>query len=347
MQETFSDLILGTFGRSFWIFDDVEVLRELYRNKTLVTRDFELMDSPDAHLTSFRSFDGIRFIAQGEFVGDNKPRSAQINYWVKPKEDSEDVIPAKKEKDTTIKKGKKIKVMIVDSQGYTIRRFKTEALEGLNKIRWGLNRDGVRYPSRKLSKKEDDLPGGLRVLLGKYKVVATYKGTRDSVMINVKMDPRIDVMTQQLDAIKEVYDAHNEKVAEASDALKRVQEARESLGLVVKILEVHKDTTLKEIKKEADELKKEMDRLEELYMMPEGLKGIQRNPKTLNGLLGTASYYIGSSWEKPGDNAMRAVKEAWDKTDEAVGEIDNFFSKKWKPFKTRFEALGLTPFGKE
>ena len=146
------DLVIGTFGRAFWILDDINPLRKMAAVKNILDSSFVAFDTPDAYHVSYRSVDGIRFHAQGDFVGENRSmRSARMTLWVKPTPDD-----AKKEK-----KKKDVKIMVVEESGDTIRTIKRKIGEGMNKVSWGLDRDGIRYPSRRDPKPDADLPGGL------------------------------------------------------------------------------------------------------------------------------------------------------------------------------------------
>ena len=53
-------------------------------------------------------------------------------------------------------------------------------------------------------------------------------------------------------------------------------------------------------------------------MMPEDVKGIQRNPDNLGGVLRTATRYINSSWTNPGANAMNSIKRAKEETNKTL-----------------------------
>ncbi|MEZ4988406.1 MAG: hypothetical protein R2795_25840 [Saprospiraceae bacterium] len=81
------DLILGTFGRALWILDDIRPLREMARTsgKTL-DEPMAAFPSPDAYLNESRSYQGVRFYADGEFIGQDRPSGALLTVWVKPKD---------------------------------------------------------------------------------------------------------------------------------------------------------------------------------------------------------------------------------------------------------------------
>ncbi|MEK7257182.1 MAG: hypothetical protein AAB316_20680, partial [Bacteroidota bacterium] len=254
------DLVIGTFGRAFWILDDLRPLREIARTKgKVLEKPFAAFPSPDAYLAEFRSYDGIRFDGDAVFNGENRSPMAMLTLWVKPevevkmekekgkKEEAKTEAKAarkdaavslpiavgkdtaevkKEEKKDEKKNGKddKVQVQIFDTQGDTVRTFSAKLDTGLVRIWWNLNQDGVRYPSRRKPKPEDDKPGGYSVLPGKYKLVFTYKGTRDSTTVTVHADPRLKISTADLQAKQAAYDDFYKLVKVATDGFDRLQD---------------------------------------------------------------------------------------------------------------------------
>jgi photosystem II stability/assembly factor-like uncharacterized protein len=381
-QETFDDLVLGTFGRSFWVLDDVRPLRELASRNDFRKKDFALLESPDAYLTSFRSYDGIRFIGQAEFVGDNKRNNGSINYWVKPKEKEsanssasaksnikgkgkkkkgkkskkkesknkadKDKMKGEKGDKKKSKKSKDIMVSVLNAQRDTVRYFTSKAKEGLNSLRWGLNIDGVEYPSRR-DREDDDRtkPGGYRVMPGDYLVVAVYKGKKDSTMVTVKADPRLEVSDRDMADIQKTFDDYYSYVTESTEAFAKIKEAKKSLDIVKKLIPIAEKADQDSLKAKNKIISKRLTELEELYMDSPGKKGIQRNSYNLNSYLFTASRYVGSSLKKPGKNAMLAVNHAKTKVEEVTSEVESFFEKDWPEYKRFVNDLNLTPFKEE
>jgi len=178
IHEREADLVIGTFGRTFWILDNIRPLRRLAKEGSGLLRDsLVVFDSPIAYQASRRSYDGIRFNAQGEFVGDNKSvNSAQINIYTPMQEDKD--------------KKRKIKVQIVDNSGDTIRIFQSEQKGGLQTIRWRGNIDGKQKPD---AKKDADAPGILSVMPGKYTAVVSYGSNMAKTELEIKSDPRIEI----------------------------------------------------------------------------------------------------------------------------------------------------------
>ncbi len=352
-QEEHDDLVIGTFGRSFWVLDDIKPLRELAANNDFTKKDFCMLPSPNGYLNSYRSYDGIRFIAQGEFVGDNKSNNGTISYWMKPKKGEgpkqEKTGKSKEEKKAgEKKKPKKMDVSIINMDGDTVRFYRVKPKDGLNSFRWRMNADGVEYPSRRDKEDDKDVkPGGYRVLPGKYMASIQYGEIKDSLIIEVKNDPRVEVTPRDMAAIQETYKEYYKDVIAAKETFDKIKEAKKSLDLIKKLSAVAVDSTQKELKEKTKEIGKSLADLEQLYMDKPDQKGIQRNAYNLNSYLFGASRYVGSSWKKPGANAQLAVDHAKEKSKRTIDAVNEFFTKDWSEFKTYVKGLNLSPFKEE
>lgn len=81
------DLVIGTFGRSFWVLDDIRPLRELARGGTDgLERVVKVFPSPDAYLADWREAAGTRFSADGMYAGENRPQGARLTYAINSEE---------------------------------------------------------------------------------------------------------------------------------------------------------------------------------------------------------------------------------------------------------------------
>ena len=116
VQEHFNDLVIGTYGRGFWILDDITPLQQLTP---------EVLASA-AHLFSPRAAYRFRDItpmsAQGyePSAGENPPYGASINYYLQ----------AASAEDVTI--------TILDGQGAVVRTLTGPQASGLNRLYWDL-----------------------------------------------------------------------------------------------------------------------------------------------------------------------------------------------------------------
>jgi photosystem II stability/assembly factor-like uncharacterized protein len=359
------DLVIGTFGRAIWVLDDINPLREAAdKGIKMYDAEFDVIESPDAYLASYRSVDGVRFIGQGDFKGENKSIDRiPINVWKKPapkeddkaktevkseksKESAKDVDKPsdKKDEKKEDKKEDKATVTIYNKDNQEVRKFKRKLDDGLNKIYWGLEENGVRYPSRYESKDEDDLPGGQEVLPGIYKVVVAFNKAKDSIMVEVKDDPR--VMTKDADrmAIRQMQKEYEQLVTEAKTSYDFIVAARKSMAMVDKLLDMQHDTIQKQWKKTNKPMSDGLDSLSNLFMDAEGLKGIQRNPTTLMSMIYDAQQFYSSAWSSPKSNSVNALAHARTRAKEVISAVDAFKNGAWKEYREKVKTLPVTIF---
>ncbi len=111
VQEHYNDLVVGTYGRGFWIMDDITPLQQLTD---------EVIKS-DAYLFDPRATYRIHRIAGGPNLF---PR-ANINYYLKDKA-----------------KGP-VTITIIDEQGNVVQTLRGSSRAGINRVMWGVRYDGA------------------------------------------------------------------------------------------------------------------------------------------------------------------------------------------------------------
>ena len=353
------DLIIGTFGRAAWIIDDISPFRELAKtNGNLFAKPFDVISATDGYLAEYASVDGVRFTADGHFKGDNKFANSVFSIWVKKEDQKEkkktpEIKKGKKKKNnktntssnsTKIKtkktpKDKKAKIHIISVENDTMRTFSRKLKPGINRIGWGLNRNGIRYPSWRTSKPTDDPPGnGPVVLPGTYKAVFIYGDYRDSVMVNVKPDPRLNITKAQMLAKEKALSEFSDMVKKASKGFERLKEAKKTIDLVNGQMTNAPDSLKKEIKKLGNEMRDSINLLQELYMNPQDTKGIRRSDDKLLSYLWRASGYIWNSDGQPSQMAEFSTQHAETKTQEVLNRLNSFFENDWKDYRKKVEA---------
>jgi len=366
IQEDFDDLVLGTFGRAFWVLDDLELLRNLSKDNKVLEEELAILSAHPGYHLERRSYDGIRFYAQGEFKGENKAMwGSELNIWKKPKKEEE-----KKKEETDNKKDKKSKkdkfkenedkkekagkedkkekgkdkkkkgpvLHVFNLEGDTLRTIRPKLKDGLNKVIWGLDRKGVATPSRR-ERDEDWEPGGVPVLPGKYKVVLIDGKHRDSATVQVKLDPRLDHNLNDLMAMEKVIDGFNKKVAASSKAFDQLTAAKKSITLANNLMVNQPDSVKREIKELGDQQSTKIDSLMNLFLDPEGLKGIQRNPKTLNALTWRTRRYLYDSYGPPTPNAQLILNKYNTLSNEIINGVNNFISSSWSEYRKKVDAI--------
>ncbi len=200
------DLVAATYGRAFWILDDLSPLRQMdskvYAAKTLLFK-------PAKSMRVRRNQNGDTPIPPELPAGTNPPDGALIDYYLKT--------PAASE----------IKIGIYDAAGKLVRELSSKEAEaskepppnvpeywlahpepltnhaGMNRIVWDLHYAAppvVRHelPMSALYENTPSEPEGALALPGKYEVRLTANGQTYKQMLEVKMDPRVDVSPQAL-----------------------------------------------------------------------------------------------------------------------------------------------------
>jgi len=258
-------------------------------------KDFDVLSATDGYLSNYRSYQGIRFIGQAEFVGDNKGTNAGLNLWIKPDAKESDkkkmvdkVISKKKSKkkqkaakevmaakaDDAPKKDKKkedkIKCFVVDAKGDTIRTFTRKVdkdKKGLVQIGWNMRADGLQRPSRRDPKPDQDLPSGMNVLPGTYTIIAQYGDHTDQAEVEVKLDPRVtDVTEQDIKDLAIAYDNLATMMEKATTAFNKLKKAKKKVELIEKLTETVQDTTKKAMAKLNKSTKQQLDNLSKQFV---------------------------------------------------------------------------------
>ncbi len=316
------DLIVGTFGRAAWILDDIRPIREIAATRgEVLTKAFRLFEAPDAYMAEYKSYQGVRFAADAMFSGDNRFGGAMMTAWLNPDSIKVD------------KRGKEVTVQIYDMDDEMIRKYKTRLDTGMNRTYWNMRMDGVHYPSRRKVEEKDDLPSGEAVLPGTYKVVVSFNDHKDSTMVTVKEDPRKKIPMSERKAKLEAAKEMESYASMAFEAFEQLKEAKSSIKLSTSMLVNIQDSTKKVIMKEAKAMNKKIADLEELFMTPSGLKGIQRSSDNLSGYFGNARRYIGTLDGAPNQAAERMMERAKAEVEKVLAEVDQFFTDDFRAYQ--------------
>ena len=365
-------MVIGTFGRAFWILDDIRFLREIAKtNAAVLNKNLRIFDPSDAYLAYSRSYDGERFSADAIFEGQNKLPIAMFTVWHKPKKEDKPAADKPKEEKTETPapqagrgggggsrrgdgntgsggSGDKAKITVLTEGGDTMRTFSSSLDSGMNRISWPLNRNGGRFPSwTDNTSADEDAPGtGGQVLPGRYKVVINFKGEKDSTYVIVKADPRVDFPLkdmQERDAVRQDLSTMTQHL---TDAFNRLKEANKTVGLVDGSMGNAPDSTKKEIEKLGKAMKDSILTIQKLFMAPNDQKGIVRVSGALMDDVQKASFLLGTSPGKPSSNGQAAINAAKIKAKEVIGKVNQFFEKDWVKYQQKVEAARSSLFKK-
>ncbi|HLJ46402.1 MAG TPA: hypothetical protein VKU01_10365 [Bryobacteraceae bacterium] len=212
-----NDLVAATYGRAFWVLDDLAPLRQARD----VGRAQTYLYKPDKALRTRRDLNQDTPIPPEMPAGQNPPDGAVIDYYLAS------APPA----DVTL--------AIYDSAGQLVRELSSKpgaastepppnvpdywlarpayptAQAGMNRFIWDLRSSAPlvlrhEYPIAALYGNTPGLPLGEQVVPGKYEVRLTANGRTIKQPLEVGMDPRVDVsdtaLKQQFDLEKKVID---------------------------------------------------------------------------------------------------------------------------------------------
>ena len=189
VQEHFNDLVLATYGRGFWILDDITPLRTL--GPATLSKNAHLFTPRTAY--RLREVEGIFAHEDDPTVGRNPPYGTPINFWIKG--------TAAATADTTHRDT--VTVTISDAAGTVVRTMKTPSTPGINRVWWNLRYDETKQarirtspeyaPWVTVSLEGRDAPGVGRAALlappGSYTVKLTAGTQTESQPLVLRKDP--------------------------------------------------------------------------------------------------------------------------------------------------------------
>ena len=316
------DLVVATHGRSFWILDDVSPLRQ-WNAET---------KTADAFLFRPRAAYRVRFpdqVDKRQPAGENPPAGALIYYYLKasPKDD--------------------IKLEILDAQGTVIDTYSSaqKAAEGpsewpdvqkpndvlpkdagLNRFAWSLRyKDPTPIPGTFY---ETDLPPkGPMALPGNYQVRLTVAGKSQTVPIEVRMDPRVQISRADLEAQFDLEQKVARRLTALHQAINELRDMRTQIeGLNRKYAGA---ATWAPVRAEADELVKKLTALEDQVIQTKikSTEGDLNFPTMLDEQLTALNWALDGGDEAPTQAQVATFEMLSGKIQEQLGKWDGILSK--------------------
>ncbi|MFY0674350.1 MAG: hypothetical protein JXQ87_13175 [Bacteroidia bacterium] len=312
-----NDLILGTFGRSIFIIDDISALRAYAKDQDILNDELRVFAAPKAYMFSTKSVDGVRFVGDAHFRGENKRNGAHFDVFTKA--------PDKK---------KKAHFIILNELGDTVRDYKTVLDTGINRMYWRYETNGVRYPSYQPKKKDDNKPGGMRVSPGKYTLTVVYEEFTSSTTIEVLQDPRLpDFNEDNYAACQSLLKEHYKTINTAKAGFNRLRDAQGVINLVNSMMINAEDSAKADIAKEGKALNDSIKSLMALYMTPKDFVGYDHVTVRLNDHLRNTTGYILNSEGAPSQMAKVAVEKSKSETEKLIKKINSFFENEWTAYQ--------------
>ena len=350
------DLIIGTFGRAAYILDDIRPLRALAsEGPEILNKHLRFFKPPTAVLAINRQASGTRFNANAMFSGENRDWGAMLSFVYNPSPKKEKKQGSKGKDEEESEKGKgpsetkkdKVKVEVLNSEGDVIRTLHAEADTGLNRITWGLRRKGVRSPGRGgwgPPMARDREPPGPPVLPSDYTVRISHDKDSVTQVVNVITDPRVDIYARNLEELQPLHDQQMKLTEVVGKAVKQLQEAKEAIDAINKLLDPKENKSHKDLKKQGKKVQDQIEELERLIINPRGRQGIARNPDVLTAQVRVLSRYLYSNITGRNKTHDILLKHAESETKRVLEKINAFFDEEWMDYEDAVESSRVSHF---
>lgn len=229
VQEHFNDLVLATYGRGFWILDDLTPLQQL--TAEVMARDVHFFTPRPAY--RFRLVEPPMAPLYDPVQGENPRYGASINYWLKA--DAPDSAT----------------ITVVDAGGREVRSFKGPAKAGINRVHWDLQHERskevrMRTPPRytthiKVGPEGAPSPSVGRVAMlaapGRYTIRISVAGQEASQPLELRKDPNTTGTDADIRQQQELYQSLVGTLNDVADMINGLELARGQLASLKAVTE--------------------------------------------------------------------------------------------------------------
>jgi hypothetical protein len=326
--------VVGTYGRGFWILDDLTPLQNLTP---------EVLESA-AHL--FKPRDAYRFREitrpstpyDDPTTGQNPEYGASINYWLSA--------PA----------GSRPTITISDPSGTVVRTLQGTNLAGVNRIHWDLEDEpndevrlytGVRYaPHIAVGPEGRSAPGASRISIlqppGEYTVTLEVDGEEYSETVTVLKDPNTAGSEADIDEQVAFLEAVREGAVRAGESVERVERIRVQLENLIRFAE---DEDLLAMAREAARAYEDLQmQMVDLRLTGQGQDGVRFEAKLLQKF-GYLTRGVSVADFRPTDQDQEALESIMGQLQEHEGAVEEAEGRYLEPLNALLAERGANLIG--
>ncbi|MEW6322638.1 MAG: sialidase [Acidobacteriota bacterium] len=302
VQEHFDDLVIATYGRGFWILDDLSALRQL--TPQVLNADAQLFAPRPAY--RFRDITPDASSQNDPTVGSNPPYGAGINYYLKGASSGE------------------VRISILDGQNQVVRRLNGTRAAGLNRVYWDLRDEPT--PEVRLRTSPQHAPevqpgpegwrpapgaGRFSMLLppGSYFVRLEVGGRQFTEKLEVRKDPNSGGTGEEIGEQMKVLREIRRSIEQSAGAINRIELLR---GQIVNLKRTVDDAEIHQVADEVDRKLMEVEQeLMELRLTGRGQDGVRFGARLHSKLIYLANGLMSGDF-RPTNQQLEVQKELED-----------------------------------
>jgi photosystem II stability/assembly factor-like uncharacterized protein len=321
-----NDLVIASFGRSFWVLDDIRPLRAMASLglKVVMDKKVHAFDAPNAYKAFQGESIGYRANLVGDAIyeGENRPLGAMISYYFNGADE----------------KSTKVKIEILDDNGTVIKSFNQTSKEGINRFQWRLDANA---PTSSTAPNRGRPSRGIDVLPGSYTIRVSFKGEQSEATINVFPDPRIEVDREAMLAKKQFMEKHNALVAKVSKMTSDLRKAKELVKSVNKRIKEEEKSVSAPVIKRGKELTKAIDEIYYQINAKPITQGIYRDQTILSAEVRVLSFMMQSVQLPITKNQEVAMAYIEPRVNEMESKVNTLLSNNLENYRKYINDLGL------
>ena len=336
VQKHFNDLVVGTYGRGFWILDDITPLQQL--SADAVAASAHLFAPRDAY--RFRAITAARSMPNDQSDGDNPPYGASISYWL-----------GQAGADGAV-------VRIADAAGNEVRTLEGPGQAGINRVWWDLRDEPspeMVFRTKPLYADWVDLGDdrqrsggqGLSMLMppGTYTVTLEVEGQpSQSQELRVLKDPNSSGTEEDIRAQLAAFSDIRDDYAEVTSMVNRIEWVRRQLYDLQAVLEDRggEEDIVGAVTALDESLIAIEDNLVRLITTGTGQDGVRWAPKLAEELRYLAGNIVNGDFP-PTDQADEVRLLLNQRVVEYRSQVDELFEGEVAEFNRRLLASNLSP----
>ena len=318
VQEQFNDLVIATYGRGFWILDDITPLQKM--TPQVLASDLHLF--PPQSAWRFRDITDSVSMNDDPTAGQNPAYGASINYFLKSSPSGN------------------VTITIADQTGRVVRTLSGTKSAGLNRVTWDLNgepttqvklRTSPLYAPDVQAGPEGWRPGGgqMRILQppGTYTVKLAAAGRELSQPLIVKKDPHSASTEAEIQQQMKTLEELRRDVETTATLVNQIEWIRAQLQALPRLIDNPRDA---DVRSGAAALEQKLIAVEgtliELRSTGRGQDGVRWGSK----LLGKINYLangLASADHRPTNQQLEVQKLHEERIAAAGGQADAILSK--------------------